>query len=83
MALGNKKINKIYEKSNTADRRYLSGAQIRKISQSYASAEYIKDRETFDTVSPIIYQLQLIEDDIFELRRHLTGSGELLDGGSF
>jgi hypothetical protein len=35
-------------------------------------------------VKPVLFQLQLIEEDIDEIRRFATGSGEIdVDGGSF
>ena len=85
MALREKKRpKKIYEKVDTTDKKFLSVARETKASASYASGEPLRDNETFDIVKPVLFQLQLIEEDIDEIRRFATGSGEIdVDGGSF
>ena len=84
MGLGSKKNHKIYEKRNASDKYFVSNSDQTRMSESYASAEHLKDAHTFETMKPFLFQLQLIEEDIDEIRRHATGSGEIsVNGGSF
>ena len=84
MALGNIKKKKIYEKTDSGDKYFLNATKQTAISASYAAAEHINDTEVFEATKPLLFQMQLIEEDIDEIRRFTTGSGEInVDGGSF
>ena len=85
MALADqKRKKKIYEKVDTSDKKYLTTAKETEASASYVLGEHIRDNEIFGITKPILYQLQLLEEDIEEIRRFATGSGEIdVDGGSF
>ena len=84
MGLGSKKNFKIFEKRDASDKYFVSNSDQTRMSSSYASAEHIKDAHTFETMKPILFQLQLIEEDIDEIRRFSTGSGEIdVNGGVF
>lgn len=85
MALADKKRpKKIYEKVDTNDKKFLSTAKETKASASYASGDHLRDNQSFDIIKPVLFQLHLIEEDIDEIRRFTTGSGEIdVDGGSF
>ena len=85
MALGDKKrFKKIYEKVDINDKKFLASSKETEASSSYALGEHIRDPEIFAITKPILFQLQLIEEDIDEVRRFATGSGEInVDGGVF
>ena len=84
MALGDEKKKKIYEKRNATSKYYVSDANQTKMSASYASAEHLRDNHTFEVMKPFLYTIQLLEEDIDEIRRFATGSGEInVDGGVF
>ena len=85
MALREKKRPKqIFEKVDTSSKKFLSSAKQTDISSSYAAGEHIKDPAIFEITKPFLFQLQLIEEDIDEIRRFVTGSGEInVDGGAF
>mgnify|MGYP003119473397 CR=1 FL=1 len=85
MALGEKRRpKKIYEKVDTTDKKFISTQKQTDISSSYAQGEHIQDPAIFEIAKPLIFQIQLIEEDIDEIRRFATGSGEIdVDGGSF
>lgn len=85
MALGNKKLRKIYEKTDTNDPKFISGSVQLEMSRSFAAGSHIKNPIFFENGGKaIIYQIKEIQEDIEELRRFGTGSGELsVDGGSF
>ena len=80
------KQEKIFETSNTSSKYYLTSAQISTLSASYAEATHLSSSHYFEDEAnqALLYQLQLMEEDINELRRVSTGSGELsVNGGSF
>ena len=84
MALRDQKKKKIYEKVNSGDKYFINATKQAQISASYAKAEHLNDAGIFEITNPFIFQIQLLEEDIDELRRFGTGSGELnVDGGSF
>jgi len=76
MALNDKKMFKIYEKRDASDKHYVSDAKQSAISSSYARAEHLNDEAIFEFTAPLIYQMQLIEEEIDELRRTTTSSAE-------
>ena len=69
-----KRPKKIYEKRDTTDKRYISSAKETEASASYVSGDHIRDNEIFDITKPLLYQMQLLEEDIDELRRYTTSS---------
>tara|TARA_R100000697_G_scaffold100782_1_gene113160 strand:- start:621 stop:878 length:258 start_codon:yes stop_codon:yes gene_type:complete len=85
MALGPKRRPKrIYERVDTNDKKFISATKETEASASYALGEHLRDDSHFEITKPILFQLQLIEEDIDEIRRFATGSGEIdVDGGSF
>ena len=85
MALGGKKLRKIYEKSDTNDPKFISGSVQLEMSRSFAKGAHLKNPLFFENGGKaIVYQIKEIQEDIEELRRTTTGSGELsVDGGSF
>ena len=84
MVLRNQKKKKIYEKVNSGDKYFINATKQAAVSASYAKAEHLNDLGIFEMTKPLIFQMQLLEEDIDELRRFGTGSGEInVDGGSF
>tara|TARA_Y100000004_G_C8811240_1_gene367767 strand:- start:74 stop:331 length:258 start_codon:yes stop_codon:yes gene_type:complete len=85
MALAPKRRPKqIFEKVDTNDKRFLSTDKETAASASFVLGEHIRDRAVFEITKPILFQLKLIEEDIDEIRRFATGSGEInVNGGSF
>ena len=74
MALGERKKQKIFEKSDSGDKHFLSSAKQTEISASYANAEHLLDESILYSTGAIMYQIQLIEEDLDELRRYVTAS---------
>ena len=85
MALGSKKQRKIYEKTTTSDPFFITGSKQLEMSRSFAAGAHIKNPLFFENGgSAVIYQIKEMQEDIEELRRFGTGSGEInVDGGSF
>ena len=76
MALRDKKIKKIFEKSDRNSKYFITSSKVNKISSSFADAEHLSQSGWFEDEpnQAVLYQLQLIEEDIDELRRHTTSS---------
>ena len=85
MALAPKRRPKqIFEKVDTNDKRFLSTDKETEASASFVLGEHVRDIAIFEITKPILFQLKLIEEDIDEIRRFATGSGEInVNGGSF
>lgn len=85
MALKSKKGKKLYEKTKTDDPLFVKPSLQTKMSQSYVEGEHLHDLDFFGGAGrAIIYQLNELNDDMEEIRRFGTGSGEInVDGGSF
>jgi len=85
MALQNKKQRKIYEKTDTNDPKFITGSKQIEMSRSFAAGAHLKNPLFFENGGKaIVYQIKEIQEDVDELRRTITGSGELsVDGGSF
>ena len=85
MALTPKRRPKqIFEKVDTNDKRFISTDKETAASASFVLGEHIRDNAVFEVTKPILFQLKLIEEDIDEIRRFATGSGEInVNGGSF
>ena len=86
MALSPKKIIKSFEKQNKESKYFLTGSVITELSSSYVGATHIESSDWFydQGNQSILYQLQLLEEEIDEIRRFVTGSGELnVNCGSF
>ena len=86
MALADKKYKKIFEKVNTNDKYFISSDKQTEISTSYAAASHLNNVHWIEdeTNQAVLFQLQLIEEELDELRRFSTGSdGINVDGGSF
>ena len=81
-----KRPEKIFEKTNTNSKFFLPANEQTKLSASYADVLHLSSSHWFEDEAnkAVLYQLQLIEEDIDEIRRFATGSGEIdVDGGSF
>ena len=87
MALETKKNRNIYETASgaiTSSRLYIDAGREASASASYASGMHILDDAKFEQTKELQYQFKLIQEDIDEVRRFTTGSGEIsVDGGSF
>tara|TARA_B100000287_G_scaffold408529_1_gene434984 strand:+ start:760 stop:1020 length:261 start_codon:yes stop_codon:yes gene_type:complete len=86
MALRDKKSKPLYKtgSANASDPFFLNAGSEASASASYARGTHIKEPTTRMNLAPIMYQLKLIDEDIEEIRRFNTGSGEIdVDGGSF
>tara|TARA_R110000782_G_scaffold160043_1_gene252121 strand:+ start:471 stop:827 length:357 start_codon:yes stop_codon:yes gene_type:complete len=72
MALANKKQERIVEKTDTNSKFYISNAKQTEMSASFTNAEHLNDSAIYGINKSILYQLDLMQDEIDELRRYVT-----------
>ena len=72
MALANKKQKRIVEKTDTNSKFYISNAKQTEMSASFTNAEHLNDSAIYGINKSILYQLDLMQDEIDELRRYVT-----------
>lgn len=72
MALANKKQERIVEKTDTNSKFYVSDAKQTEMSASFTNAEHLNDNAIYSINKSILYQLDLMQDEIDELRRYVT-----------
>tara|TARA_B100000902_G_C26498708_1_gene522886 strand:- start:48 stop:311 length:264 start_codon:yes stop_codon:yes gene_type:complete len=87
MALSSKKSKRIYATGSEEDVSspfYVDAVREASASESYAKGRHTVDREYFYSHQEIFYQFKLMDEDMDEIRRFATGSGEInVDGGLF
>lgn len=59
---------KIFETSDTDDKKYVSTDDQSYMSASFAKGDHIQDTNAYYITAPIMYQLQLMQEEIDELR---------------
>lgn len=87
MALGTKRTTKsiyVTGSGNSSDILFLDAGTEASASASYARGDHIINPRFKHNMGALMYQLKLIDEDMEEIRRFATGSGEIdVDGGSF
>mgnify|MGYP003147879728 CR=1 FL=1 len=68
----NKKQKRIVEKTDTNSKFYISNAKQTEMSASFTNAEHLNDSAIYGINKSILYQLDLMQDEIDELRRYVT-----------
>lgn len=59
---------KIFETSDTNDKKYVSSDIQNHMSASFSKGDHIQDTTAYYITAPILYQLQLMQEEIDELR---------------
>ena len=72
MALASKKQTRLLEKSDTNSKFFKSTSEITSMSASFAQGEHLIIPHYFDENKALIYQLDLMQEEIDELRRYVT-----------
>ena len=63
---------KIFETSDTNDKKYVSSDVQTHMSASFAAGDHIQDTNSYYITAPILYQLQLMQEEIDELRTFIS-----------
>ena len=71
MALGNRKLNKKLLKDRTGTGE-IDENRITRASASFADDKFTEDPNVVDSLGPILYHTDLMDEDIDELRRYIT-----------
>ena len=74
MALANKKITDIFNKNTggSKDAKSITDAVELEIKTKFDNGEHIEDNGMFTNLSPALYAVQQVADDIEEIRRFIT-----------
>jgi len=68
MALANKKHNRIYSTTGS-DSDKVDSAKLSRMQAKFTSNEYLEDEDSFETLAPLIYQMEQMSQELDELRR--------------
>lgn len=74
MALGDRKIAEVFNKQTggSANARSITDAKELEIKAEYDAGVHIADEGMFNTISPALYAIQKLSEDIDEIRRHVS-----------
>ena len=75
MALADRKIPEVFNKKTggSKDARSITDARELEIKAEYDAGVHIADEGMFNTISPALYAIQKLSEDIDELRRFVSG----------
>ncbi len=71
MALANKKHNRMYSTTGS-DADKIDSTRLIKMSNKFTNNEYLEDEDAFETLAPLIYQMEQMSQELDELRRFTT-----------
>jgi len=84
MALADKEYERMFSTTGS-DADKIDNDKFTRIKAKFDSNEYLEDEDNFETLAPVLYQIQKMQDELDELRRHLTndvGDGAKGDTGA-
>lgn len=71
MALADKKYERLFSTTgNDADK--IDNDKFTRIKAKFDSNEYLEDEDNFETLAPVLYQIQKMQDELDEIRRHVV-----------
>ena len=77
MALGNKKQERIFsESSGNADS--ITAEELAHIKSKFDTNDYLLDQVSFETLAPVLYQLQQMSLELDEIRRYILSAEALV-----
>tara|TARA_R100001198_G_C5193719_1_gene185431 strand:- start:644 stop:1051 length:408 start_codon:yes stop_codon:yes gene_type:complete len=70
MALADKQYNRIFSTTGSdADR--VDSNKLTRMQAKFDNNEYLEDNDSFETLAPLLYQIQKMQDELDEIRRHV------------
>jgi hypothetical protein len=74
MALGNRKIAEVFNKrtGDSSNARSITDSKELEIKAEFDAGVHIADEGMFNTISPALYAIQKLSEDIDEIRRHVS-----------
>ena len=71
MALADKEYERMFSTTGS-DADKIDNDKFTRIKAKFDNNEYLDDEDNFETLGPVLYQIQKMQDELDELRRHLT-----------
>ena len=68
MALANKKHSRIYSTTGS-DSDWINSTKLNRMQSKFTNKEYLEDEDAFETLAPLIYQMEQMSQELDELRR--------------
>ena len=70
MALADKQYDRIFSTTGSdADR--VDSNKLTRMQAKFDNNEYLEDDDSFETLAPLLYQIQKMQDELDEIRRHV------------
>ena len=71
MALADKKYERIFSTTGS-DADKIDNDKFTRIKAKFDNNEYLEDEDNFETLAPVLYQIQKMQDELDEIRRHVV-----------
>jgi len=71
MALADKKYERLFSTTGS-DADKIDNDKFTKIKAKFDNNEYLEDEDNFETLAPVLYQIQKMQDELDEIRRHVV-----------
>ena len=71
MALADKKHHRIYSTTGS-DSDKVDSAKLSRMQAKFTENEYLDDEDSFETLAPVLYQMEQMSQDLDEIRRFIT-----------
>ena len=71
MALADKKYERLFSTTGS-DADKIDNDKFTRIKTKFDNNEYLEDEDNFETLAPVLYQIQKMQDELDEIRRHVV-----------
>ena len=71
MALADKKYERLFSTTGS-DADKIDNDKFTRIKAKFDNNEYLEDEDNFETLAPVLYQIQKMQDELDEIRRHVV-----------
>ena len=71
MALADKKYERLFSTTGS-DGDKIDNDKFTRIKAKFDNNEYLDDEDNFETLAPVLYQIQKMQDELDEIRRHVV-----------
>ena len=70
MALADKQYDRIFSTIGS-DADKVDSGKLTRMQAKFDNNEYLEDDDSFETLAPLLYQIQKMQDELDEIRRHV------------
>jgi len=71
MALADKEYERLFS-TEGSDADKIDNDKFTRIKAKFDNNEYLDDEDNFETLAPVLYQIQKMQDELDEIRRHVV-----------